>query len=155
MRGDVVQTAVKLGSGQFSVDDLLKWLADLIRELRDSETVTCGACGTFSTIAEPMTTEINVSKLAPAGNLSNRSLDFRASDGLMAVLNTSLTDEEVLSQLDTDDPIASCFGRALAIELTMNKRAILGNFGTWSLGQKPTMEPFVRFRSHAAIDRMV
>ena len=155
MRGDVVQTAVKLGNGQFTTDDLLKWLADLIRELRNSETGSCGACGAFSTTAAPMTTEINVSKLAPAVNMSNRSLDFRASDALMAVLKTSLTDEEILSQLDTDEPISTCFGRALAIELTMNKRALLGNFGTWSLGQKPTLEPFVRFRSHAAIDRMV
>ena len=155
MRGDVVQTAVKLSNGKFATDDVLKWLAELVRTLRTSQTVNCGACGTFSTTSEPMTTEINVSTLSPASNLSNRQLDFRPSEALMVTIQSGLTDESVLTGLDTDDPIASCFGRALAMELTMNKKASLGNFGTWSLGQKPNLEPFVRFRSHAAINRMV
>lgn len=155
MRGDVVQTAVKLGNGKFVTDDVLKWLAALVRELRNSETVPCGGCGFFSTTSEPMTTEINVSTLKPASNLSNRQLDFRPSEAFMSVIKSGLADESVLTQLDTDDLIASSFSRALAMELSMNKKATLGNFGTWSLGQKPSLEPFVRFRSHSAINRMV
>jgi hypothetical protein len=147
--GDLIRTAIGLLPGS-SPDTFLEWLSARVWALRTAREAPCGAVGAFATTADRGTVEIRPGALAPL-KAPRRQLDFRASPALeLAVADAS---DERLAALDVDDPLASAFGRALALELNASGRAQIGNFGSWGLGKKPTLETFVRFRSHPAINQ--
>lgn len=156
MSGDVVKRCVEIGAGQFAADTALEWLADIVRSLRTEPFAACGNAGTFTAQEEQMgTVEINpVSKL-PVGASQRRNLHFTASDALTRILMQSALTDDLVALLENDDPIASAFGKALAQELVLNRRASIGNFGVWSVGQKPNLQRFVRFRPRPAINQML
>jgi hypothetical protein len=63
--------------------------------------------------------------------------------------------EDVLKGLEDDDEISQAFARALAEALVHHGRAAIGNFGVWTVGQKPNLQRFIRFRSRPAINQML
>ena len=134
--GDLIRTAVALVQGS-APDVFLEWLSARVWALRASREVPCGAAGAFTTTADRGTVEIRPGALAPL-KASRRQLDFRASTALEAAVAES--SPERLAALDTDDPLASALAQ-------------IGNFGAWSIGKKPTLETFVRFRSNPAINQ--
>lgn len=147
--GDLIRTAVALSPGT-STEALLEWLGQRVWALRSAREVACGNAGVFVTTADRGTVEIRpLTSAAPA--VTRRQLDFRPSAALdAAVVDAS---PERLAALDSQDALATAFSRALALELAASGRAQIGNFGTWSLGKKPTLETFVRFRPHPAINQ--
>ena len=155
MAGDVVQTAAEYSGGQFDSDAVLKWLANIVRTLRTESEVPCGHAGTFSSTEEKGTVEINPLTKHPVPGYARKTLAFEPSEQLNAVIGRDVVTEEILHAFDSADPISSCFGRALATILITDKRAAIGNFGSWSIGQKPNMQQFIRFRPKAAINRML
>ena len=155
MAGDVVQGAVELGEGAFDADAVLSWLADLVRALRAGARAGCGGAGTFTTVNTAATVEIHPLTKAPVAGYSRRSLAFEASPALNALLDRDQVTQDLLDGVATDSPVATAFSQALLIALVVGKRASIGNFGTWSIGQKPTLERFIRFRPNPAINRML
>jgi nucleoid DNA-binding protein len=155
MTGDVIQTASELSGGKVDTDSVLKWLAEIVKSLRETKTVACGAVGDFVVTENLGTVEINPATKNPVPNYSRRILDFDPSDQLKAIVASDIISEEDLAALDSDDPVASCFGRALATILTAEKRATIGNFGTWTVTQRPDMQRFILFRPRPAINRML
>lgn len=155
MTGDVVATAVDVGGGAFDADAVLRWLADCVRALRSAAVAPCGAAGRFTVESDAGTVEIHPLTKVPMAGYSRRVLGFEASAALEAVIGRDLPTEDLLAPMEAGDPIATAFGRALVIELVTGKRAAIGNFGTWTIGQKPSLERFVRFRPSPAINRML
>lgn len=155
MAGDVVERAVELGEGAFDADAVLGWLAELVRALRTGSSATCGAAGAFVAANVAGTVEIHPLTRAPVPGYSRRSLAFEASPALSALIGRDQVTQDLLEPLEAESPVATAFGRALLIELVLNRRAAIGNFGVWSIGQKPTMERFIRFRPNPAINRML
>ncbi len=155
MSNDLVRRAVEISGGAHDADAMLQWLANIIRSLRDSSEAVCGHAGSFIVTEESGTVEINPSTRMPVGGYSNKALSFRASDALNGVLEHNALTDELLTALEHENAIASAFGKALATELVLNRRAAIGNFGVWTIGQKPNLERFVRFRPRPAINRML
>lgn len=155
MAGDVVQRAVEFGGGAFNADRVLAWLANIVRSLRTEASAACGSAGEFSTGETVGTVEINPHTRTPIGNYSSRTLVFNSSPALEAVLHHNALTDELLQGLAHDDPVAQAFGRALATELVLSRRAAIGNFGVWTIGQKPDLERFIRFRPRPVINRML
>ena len=154
MKGDVVRSAVEIGGGKFAADDVLRWLADVVRMLRTEDRVQCGRAGEFTKTEESGTVEINPTNRLPRG-YSRKILGFKASEALTTVVQRSALLDDLLAALRTDNPVETAFCHALAGELVQSGRATIGNFGTWSVGQKPTLERFVRFRPRPEINRML
>jgi len=155
MAGDIVQTAADVSGGNYSADEVLKWLANIVRALRDQDSVSCGKAGHFSTTEEQGTVEINPATKNPIRAYARKTLNFSPSDELRLAVSHDVVSDEMLRPFDCDDGIGTCFGRALATILIMEKRASIGNFGTWSIGQKPNMDRFIKFRPKSAINRML
>ncbi len=155
MAGDVVQRAVTLGNGAFDADAVLVWLANIIRSLRGAESAKCGMAGSFHSSEEAGTVEINPATRLPVSGYSRKALSFSASDALNLVIQDSALTDERLQALEADESIATAFSQALATELVLSRRAAIGNFGVWTIGQKPNLERFVRFRPRPAINRML
>lgn len=155
MAGDVVQRAVEIGGGTFDADAVLVWLANIVRSLRNSDSAECGKAGTFHSTEESGTVEINPATRIPVSGYSRKALSFTASGPLTAIVQESALTDQHLAALAEDDPIGTAFAHALATELVLSRRAAIGNFGVWTIGQKPTMERFVRFRPRPAINRML
>ena len=154
MNGDVVKRTVALGDGQFEIEEVLRWMAGVVRKLREGPTAECGKCGHFRFSQEAVTVEISTAARTQAAK-PRKTLDFVASDALLGAIERGVATDGALDGLKSDDVTASCFARALAMELILNKRAAIGNFGNWSVGQMPTLELFVRFRPHAAVSRLI
>ena len=155
MAGDIIQTAADVSGGNYSADEVLKWLANIVRALREQTSVECGKIGSFSTTEERGTVEINPATKNPIPAYGRKTLNFSPSDELTTAIRHDVVTDETLRPFDCDDGIGTCFGRALATILIMEKRASLGNFGTWSIGQKPNLDRFIKFRPKSAINRML
>ena len=156
MSGDVVKRCVELGGGHIESDGVLDWLAKIVRSLRTEPSAACGNAGVFTAVEQQMgTVEINPISKLPVGAAQRRSLHFEASETLSRILAEQVLTDELIGQLECSDPIPSAFGKALAQELILSRRAIIGNFGVWSVGQKPNLQRFVRFRPRPAINQML
>lgn len=156
MAGDVVLRAVEIGGGKFDSDSVLKWLADIVRTLRTTPTAACGAAGHFYTTEETGTVEINPTSRLPSAGLQRRALGFTASDAINAVVTVNaITDEGLKLLVVANDDIATAFSQALAAELILGRRAAIGNFGVWTIGHKPNLTRFVRFRPRPEINHML
>ncbi len=155
MSSDLVRRAVELSGGEHDADAILQWLANIVRTLRDAPRADCGSAGQFLVTEVAGTVEINPSTRLPVGGYSNKALAFDASESLNGVLEHNALTDELLAALDHSDPIASVFAKALAAELVLNRRAAIGNFGVWTIGQKPNLQRFIRFRPRPAINRML
>lgn len=94
---------------------------------------------------------------------TRRQLDFVASPALERFLSEPTVTDGLPAPGDEAPPHAFLldigtgadsfeltFSRALALELRVHGRASIGNFGIWTLGRKPTMDVYVRFRAHVA-----
>ncbi len=155
MAGDVVRRAVEISGGSVSADEVLRWLADIVRDLRNVTEAHCGNAGLFTVTDQSGTVEINPTSRLPVGGYSNKSLSFSASAALNSVLTHNALTDDTLAALDHEHPIAAAFGKALATELVLTRRASIGNFGVWTIGQKPDLQRFVRFRPRPAINQML
>jgi nucleoid DNA-binding protein len=155
MAGDVIRTASELSQGSLAPDELLKWLAEIVKQLRELESVACGGAGEFIATENKGTVEINPATKHPVPNYSRRVLGFVASDQLKAIVASDIVTEELLSTLDGEHTAANYFSRALATILATEKRALIGNFGAWTVTQRPDMQRFILFRSRPAINRML
>jgi len=154
MAGDVVKRAVALGNGSFGSDAVLNWLADLIRALRTQPQVACGGAGVFLTTEQANTVEINPKAHFPAAR-KRLALAFDGSRALHAAIDREQLEQAHLDRLASENPIATAFAQALATELVLNRRAAIGNFGVWTIGQKPDLTRFVRFRPRPQINHML
>jgi hypothetical protein len=155
MSGDVVRKAVEISGGTVAADEVLRWLADIVRSLRTSPTAACGAAGRFFAGEEAGTVEINPASRLPQAGYSSKSLVFESSPALDNAIALKALTEEGLAALASENPVADCFAKALATELVLRRRAAIGNFGIWTIGQMPDLRHFVRFRSKAAINQML
>ncbi len=147
--GDLIRTAVVVGNGEVSVEDMLAWLGDVLRPLRAGRTGECPPAGCFVTAVAKGTVEIRPPGVGlPAG----RVLDFRASPELVeAVVAPNVASAVALGAAGGP---GGAFALALALELRETGRAQIGNLGAWSLGRLPDLTVFVRFRAHPASARM-
>ena len=155
MSGDVVKRAVFFGGGKINEDKVLSWLAGLVRQLRKSPQVDVGSAGQLCVSVETGTIEIDPRTKQPLTSEGSRTLDFQASETLLAVVRGGVLSDERLERLTDSDHIASAFAKGLAAELIESRRAVIGNFGVWTLGRLPDLTVFIRFRSRPAIDRML
>ena len=155
MSGDVVKRAIAFGDENVNEDRILSWLAGLVRNLRKTPQVALGSAGILCVSVESGTVEIDPRTKRPVATQGSRTLDFQASDTLLSVVKGGVLSEERLKRLEDSDPSAAAFAKALAAELIENRRAVIGNFGVWTLGRLPDLTVFIRFRSRPAIDRML
>ena len=155
MAGDVVKRARVFSGGAISEDKILSWLAGMVRELRKSPEVPMGPAGVLRVSAETGTVEIDPRTKRPMPGHATRTLSFTASAAFLSVVKDGVLSDDRLARLEEADAISSCFAKALAAELMEHRKAVIGNFGTWTLGRLPDLTVFVRFRSRPAIDRML
>ncbi|MBT9559773.1 MAG: hypothetical protein IV100_27335 [Myxococcales bacterium] len=145
------------------MDGLLEWLGNVLRRLRGAAAVSCGPAGHFELGAARGTQEIRPGRGSTMAVVARRQLDFVASPALERFLSEAPTEGGLPEPGDVASPHAFlldigtgtdslelAFSRALALELRVHGRATIGNFGVWTLGRKPTLDVYVRFRAHVA-----